>query len=375
CRMGEMNPRYPAVIINHRNYRENARQIISLCADHGIRVAGVIKGINGVDGIAEDMAAAGAAMIASSRMEQLRRAKAANTGLPILLIRVPMLSEIPELIQVADISLNSEIATLEALNREALRQGRTHRVILMADLGDLREGWWFDHDELVDAAERVEKEMPGLYLEGIGTNLGCYGSIMPTEDKMLYLAELAERVEKRIGRELDVVSGGATSSLMALYDGYMPPKINMLRIGAAILAGSLEDLRTVYGYDQLEELSCETAVLQAQIIELKKKATYPVGKRGVDAFGQRPDYVDRGERMRALIAVGRADYGDITDILPVMEGVEVIGASGDHTIVDVENAAEPLQVGDILTFRLRYSGILRLTDSENVRLYHIPADA
>ncbi len=367
--------RYPAVVIDHAAYRENARILIDRCAAKGIGVAGVIKGANATAGIAEDLASAGATMIASSRMEQLRRVKEAGVDLPLLMIRVPMLSEIPELIEVADISLNSELATLEALDREARLQGKVHRVILMADLGDLREGWWFDHEELVDAAERVEREMDGLYLEGIGTNLGCYGSVVPTRDKMDYLAELAERVEARIGRPLDIVSGGATTSLMGVFEDYMPAKINMLRIGAAILAGPLEDMRTCYGYRELDALSDEAFILHAQIIELKRKASHPVGRLGVDAFGQKPVYVDRGERMRALIAVGRADYGDIGDLIPMTEGAEVIGASGDHTIVDVEDVREPLQVGDVLRFKLKYSATLRLTGSENVRKYHLPVGA
>ena len=192
---------------------------------------------------------------------------------------------------------------------------------------------------------------------------------MATEDKMQELADLAIRVEKSIGRELEIVSGGATSSLMGVFGGYMPEKINMLRIGAAALAGSLEDMKTCYGYSEMDALRDDAFTLEAQVVEVKKKASHPIGQLGVDAFGKKQTYVDRGERTRALVAVGRADYGEISDLVPTIEGMEVIGASGDHTILDIEDVKEPIEIGDIITFKLKYSAILRITGSENVRRY------
>lgn len=345
---------------------ENTRILSGRCAECGIMVAGVIKGASGIVDVARAMVDGGAKMICSSRLEQLKRCKEAGIGVPLLMIRIPMLSEVEELIATADVSLNSEVEVLKALNAEALKQGKKHKVILMADLGDLREGF-FDHGELTAAAVLVENKMDGLVLAGIGTNLGCTGSVMPTEDKMLRLAELAEEIERSIGRELDIVSGGATSSLMGVFDGYMPKKINMLRLGAGLLCGPLEDMKMTYGYDQMDALNDDVFTLRAEIIEIKDKASHPIGKLGVDAFGQKPVYVDRGIRKRALIAVGRADYGDISDIIPIDEGVEVVGASGDHTIIDIEDAKKTYRIGDIMEFRLHYSAIMRLTGSENVK--------
>ena len=149
----------------------------------------------------------------------------------------------------------------------------------------------------------------------------------------------------------------------------MPDKINLLRIGAIIFCGPLEDLRTCYGRKEVDGLHDDVFTLQAEVIEVKTKATHPIGKLGVDAFGKRSVYVDRGMRRRALLAIGRADYGDIGDIIPQLEGAEVIGASGDHTILDVEDCKEPVRVGDVITFKVRYSAILSLTSSENVTKY------
>ncbi len=341
------------------------RTVVGWCRDAGIDVAGVIKATTGMASAALDYEECGAKWIASSRLEQLQRAKDAGVKIPLLMIRVPMISELGEMIKVCDCSLQSSLDTLKALEEEAIKQNRTHSVILMADLGDLREGF-FEKEELVAVAEYVENKLDCVHLAGIGTNLGCVGSVKPTEEKMLMLADWAEAVEEAIGRPLEVVSGGATSSLMPLFDGVMPAKVNMLRIGAVAYCGPTEDLRTCYGRKEVDVMSDEAFILEAEVIETNTKPTHPIGELGVDAFGKKATYVDRGRRRRAILAVGRADYGDIDDIIPQTEGAEVTMASGDHTIVDIEDCREEIRVGDVMRFRLKYSAILRLTASENI---------
>jgi len=357
----------PELIVDHEKLRYNMRTVVGWCRDAGIDVAGVTKVTNGMASVALDYESCGAKWIASSRLEQLARAKAEGVKLPLLIIRVVMLSELDEMVRICDYSLQSSLDTLKALEKAALKNDKLHNVILMADLGDLREGF-FEKEELVAVAEYVENRLDGVHLAGIGTNLGCVGSVKPTEEKMLMLADWAKAVEDAIGRPLEVVSGGATSSLMPVFDGVMPSKVNMLRIGAVSFCGPTEDLRTCYGRKEADVLSDEAFILEAEVIETNTKPTHPVGELGVDAFGQRPAYKDRGRRRRAILAIGRADYGDIADIIPQLEGSEVTMASGDHTILDIEDCAGPLHVGDIVRFKLRYSSIMRLTASENVTI-------
>ena len=357
----------PTLIVDHDNLRYNMRTVVGWCRDAGIDVAGVIKVTTGMASVALDYEECGAKWIASSRLEQLERAKEAGVKIPLLMIRVPMISELGEMIKVCDYSLQSSLDTLKALNEEVLKQGKTHNVILMADLGDLREGF-FEKDELVAAAEFVENKLDGIHLAGIGTNLGCVGSVKPTEEKMLMLADWAAAVEEAIGRPLEVVSGGATSSLMPVFDDVMPKKVNMLRIGAVAFCGPTEDLRTCYGRTEVAVMSDEAFILEAEVIETNIKPTHPIGELGVDAFGKKATYIDRGRRRRAILAVGRADYGDIDDLIPLTEGAEVTMASGDHTIVDIEDCKDPIRVGDIMRFKLKYSALLRLTTSENITI-------
>ncbi len=357
----------PALIVDHNALRDNMNTVAGWCRDAGISVAGVIKVTNGMASVARDYEACGASWIASSRLEQLVRVREAGVRLPLMMIRIPMISELADMVRICDWSLQSERDTLDALNREAARAGKTHNVILMTDLGDLREGV-FEEDKLTELAAYVENNLDSVHLAGIGTNLGCVGSVVPTEEKMLMLADRAGAVEREIGRSLEIVSGGATSSLMPLLDGVMPSKVNMLRIGALVYCGPLEDFRTCYGRKEADVLSDEVFILEAEVVELNTKPTHPIGELGVNAFGEKAVYVDRGERKRAVLAIGRADYGNIGDIFPQLEGAEVTMASGDHTILDIEDCVEDLKVGDVVRFKLRYSSILRLTASENVNI-------
>ena len=358
----------PSLIVDHEKIRENMKTVVGWCSDAGIDVAGVIKVTGGMASAALDYEACGAKWIASSRLEQLARAKAAGVKLPTLMIRVPMISELDELMQVCDYSLQSEFATLKAADEAAIKAGKIHNVILMADLGDLREGF-FDLEELVDVAKYTEEVLTGLHLAGIGTNLGCYGSVKPTKEKMEQLVRYAEAVEEAIGRRLEIISGGATSSMMPLFDGVMPERVNMLRIGALPFCGAMEDIKVCYGRTEPDVLHDDAITLEAEVIEVRTKPSHPIGELGVNAFGVKARYKDRGNRRRALLAIGGADFGSTDNLVPMLEGSELLGCSGDHTILDIENCKEIIKVGDVVRFKLRYTAILHLTMSENVNIY------
>ena len=48
----------------------------------------------------------------------------------------------------------------------------------------------------------------------------------------------------------------------------------------------------------------DTVKLVAEVIELKRKPSMPIGKIGKDAFGNTPVFEDKGIRLRAILAVG-----------------------------------------------------------------------
>ena len=356
---------YPQLEFDLALLRSNADAVISRCRGMGIRVCGVIKGVDGMPEAARVVRAAGAAELGTSRLEQVARCRAAGVPGPWLLIRIPGLTELPDVVALCETSLQSEWPTLLALEEECLRQNKTHRVIVMTDLGDLREGFW-DKKELVDVCERVERELPHVHLAGIGVNLTCYGSTKPTPEKMNELVGLARQVEQRIGRKLEIVSGGATSSFTLVHWGTMPAGVNHLRIGEAILLG--KDLQVDWGIRDMDYLRMDALTLRAEVVEVKDKPTYPIGEFAIDAFGRKPVYEDRGIRRRAILALGRADVGELESLIPREPGLTVIGGSSDHCIVDVEDCPRRLQVGDIVEFSLCYSHMLYATARSDMRI-------
>lgn len=362
--MKNLETRFPQVEIDLKKLKHNIDQAVQICGKQGIRLAGVIKGFTGIPEAAKQFADAGCEFIASSRLEQIQGAIDHGIKATYLLIRVPMLSEIEEAIRITDISLNSEIEVLKALNKEALKQGKIHKVILMIDLGDLREGFW-DKKELLDAALMVENELDGLYLAGVGTNLGCYGSILATPEKMNELIADAEMIEKEIGRKLDIISGGATTSFPLVLNGTMPERINNLRMGEGIILA--KDLKDLFRLD-MSFMNQDAFTLKAQIIEIKDKPSYPVGQLSFDAFGNVGVYEDRGIRKRALLGLGKVDVAYPDMIYPRDKGIEILGASSDHLILDIQDAERELKVGDIVEFDLCYATIVFVTNSPNIRI-------
>jgi len=357
---------YPRLLIYPQKIRKNAMILRETCIRAGIEPVAVIKGFNAQPVILQALFDAGYRCFCSSRLKQLAEAKKLFPEIQSMMLRIPMLSELGELVKIADISLNSEQAVLEALNKEAGRQKRKHQVILMRDLGDLREGQ-LDRESFYQLALQAEK-LPNLHLLGIGTNLTCYGSIIPSPENLGELAEDALRIESRIGRKLEVVSGGSTSSLPLLIHGGMPKGINQLRLGEALTVPC--DLID-YWQSPLEGLSNTGLILQAEIIEIGEKPTMPIGKKARNAFGSETLYEDLGCRKRALLALGVADIGDESKLIPMDPGVRILGASSDHLIVDIQDSKNIYHLGDVLDFQLHYKSMLFATASDEIEKFII----
>lgn len=357
-----MEKKYPRLEIKLSHIEKNIREIVKLCKNSEIDVTGVIKGYNGIPSVSKSFVENGCINIGSSRINQLKVMKDIDNNIETMMIRIPMLSEIDDVVKYSDISLNSEIVTIKEINDKCEKLGKTHKVILMFDLGDIREGYFYEK-EIIQVAKVVENDMKYVELLGIGTNIGCYGSIKPTVKNMNRLIEIAEMIEEVIGRKLEIISGGATTSITLVKDGVMPKRINHLRVGEEILLN--RDLVKYWGYE-FENMYDDNFILVAEIVEIKDKPSYPVGEIFIDAFGNIVEYEDIGIRKKAILAVGKQDFGDHTKLVPIDTNIQMIGSSSDHLIVDITECDETFKIGDTISFNLYYAAMLFTASSEYV---------
>ena len=249
---------------------------------------------------------------------------------------------------------------------EAKKQGKVHQVILMKDVGDLREGFW-EMDEMIEAAKFVEAS-ENLYLLGTGANIGCYGSVMATLPTMQKMVDAHKACEEAVGRKLDYISGADSTAFPRVLDGTMPEEINSMRLGELLIFGT--DLEDYYDTPTpfIERGAWKVA---AQVLETRVKASHPIGELGVDAFGNKPVYVDKGMRLKALIGVGRVDLVALDEMVPTLPGIDVLGGSSDHTILDITECPVEIKTGDILEFEIRYTGGVYATNSPNFAIEYV----
>lgn len=342
-----MNKRYPRLEINIKYQKENVEAVIRRCSKFNVNITGIIKGVNGMPEITKAFIEGGIKSIGTSRLEQIEELADNKQGISIMLIRTPMLSEIEDVIRLTDISLNTEREVILALDKEAKKQEKIHKVILMVDVGDLREGFW-DEEELLDVVSLIEDKLDNLYLAGVGTNVGCYGALEPTVETLEKLVVTADKIEARIGRKLDIISGGGSSSLMRIWDQDMPEKINHLRIGGEIMLSHTN--RVVYGYD-MSDLHYDSFRLKAEIVKVKTVTDQEGNKR-----------------KEAFLGIGLVDYCHADALYPVEKGIKIRETFDDYTVVDIEDDSKDYEIGDILTFALSYGALVYLTKSRSVKL-------
>ena len=351
---------YPALVTDLNKLKHNAQFLRTKCQAHGIDIMAVTKVFCAEPALASALVEAGVTKLADSRVSNLARIK----DLPVekVLLRLPMISEAAEVVRYADLSLNSELATLKALSSAAKQQNKRHQVILMVDLGDLREG---ELPENLMALAKDAMALDNIDVTGLGVNLTCYGGVMPDAVNLGQLVQLASEMEDTCGIQLKWISGGNSSSLYLLDRNEMPGAVNLLRLGEAIVLGR----ETAFG-DVIEGTHTDIFTLEAEIIELKEKDSMPKGTIGMDAFGNHPTFEDKGRMLRAIIAIGKQDVNP-SALIPLDKRIEVIGASSDHLLMDFTKAAGDYKVGDIVKFNVEYGALLNLWTSHYIHKRNI----
>lgn len=355
-----MERTYPCIDINLNKIAHNTHIISSYCNNKGIDIAAVSKVFCAEIPIVKTIIDTGIKIIGDSRIENLEKIK--NLNCKKMLLRIPMESQADKVVRFSDISLNSELDTIKELSHSAKELGICHKIILMIDLGDLREGI-LEKDVLQNVSEILKLDNIELY--GIGTNLTCYGGVIPDENNLGRLVTLKNKIEQVFNVKLKVVSGGNSSSLQLVLNGKMPEGINQLRIGEGIVLGR----ETAFG-KHMDNCYNDCFIIKGEIIELKEKPSVPIGNIGMDAFGEKPFFKDMGIMKRAILAIGKQDIS-IKGLIPLDEKINVLGGSSDHLILDITHADNKYEVGDIVDFRPDYGCLLAAMTSPYIAKYYI----
>ena len=324
----------------------NARVLVKRAAGRNISITAVTKAMLGAPELGRALEEAGASGLGDSRIENIERMRAAGIDTPMLLIRSPMPSQVDRVVRAGVMSVNTETQVLTALADAARRSGRVHEVMLMVELGDLREGVM---PARLNHTVRHVLSLTRLHLGGIGANLACRSGIEPSAENMDELSNLVESVETEFGIEIQNVSGGNSANLDWALGPNPVGRINNLRLGEALLLG-----REPLHRRAISGLHTDAVILAAEVIESQRKPSKPWGRPGQNSFGETLEVEDRGEIWQTILAIGRQDT-DTTD-LQAPDGVDILGASSDHLITETRDRMNP---GEELRFEPGYSALLR----------------
>lgn len=300
--------------------------------------------------------------IHDSRISNLKTIKEINPEVQTVYIKPPAKEIIEDIIRYADVSMNTEFYTLQELSDEAVRQGKTHKAIIMVETGDLREGVMGDN--LIHFYSKVF-ELPNIEIIGLGTNLNCLHGVMPSPDKLVQLSLYKQIIELKFNKKIPWISGGTSVTVPLLLNSQLPKGINHFRLGEMLFFGL-----DLFKNETIPGMNDDVFELYAQIIEISEKPMVPYGELAANPQG---DVLQIDEELfgktsyRAILDVGLLDI-DPKYLIPIEGGLEldVVGASSDMLVLDLGENSNKHKVGDFLSFRLRYMGALSLLNSSYI---------
>jgi len=295
--------------------------------------------------------------IGDSRVSSLKTIKKINPKLVTMYLKPPSSAYIKSIVKYADISLNTEFATIIKLNEEAKNQQRTHKIIIMIEMGELREG--VVREKLLEFYAKVFN-LTNIKIIGIGTNLGCMYGIEPTFDKLIQLCLYKQLIEIKFKRNLHLISGGSSITLPLLGKGKVPLEVNHLRIGEAIFLGT-----SPLNNKKFCNLSTNAFEFDANIVEFKKKERTPDGVIGEGNVGHAQLHTESLEGIKEHKAV--VDFGvvdvDINDLKPKDHGVQFVGTTSDLTVYSLGKNPTEYKTDNYLRFSPDYMAVARLMNS------------
>lgn len=346
------------ITINPEVLRHNIDVIDGWMTKHGANWTLVTKVLCGHADTLHVLQKLGVRSMGDSRIDNLQAIERIVPNFESWYLRLPHLSAVPRIVAAADVSLNSEIEIIKAINQEAGRQNRVHRIIVMIELGDLREG--ILPGSLVEFYKQIF-ELPHIEVIGIGANIGCLAGAVPNKDQLMQLALYRELLELKFERKLPMISAGSSSVLPLLLEEQVPKAINHFRIGEAVFLGT-----DLINGGTLPGLRDDAITLEAEIIEIKEKNLVPMGDTSLitpfesDIPNDENAEANPSRRgYRVIVAIGQLDT-DVAGLTPRQPGFRLAGASSDVAVLNIGENDAGLKIGDSIQFGVNYSALLRL---------------
>lgn len=349
------------ITLNKEALAQNYHSLDKLMTRKGVEWAPVLKLLCGHREFVSAVLELGPRVICDARLTNLKTAKTIDPEVKTIYMKPPPTKSVKTVIEYADVSMNTEFKTIEMLSDEAVKQGKQHEIIIMIELGDLREG--IMGSNLIRFYEKVF-ELPNIKVAGIGSNLNCLSGILPTEDKLIQMSLYEQLIEAKFGEKIPWVSGGTSVILPLLSQGQVPEGINHFRIGETLFFGN--NLLTEELFDGMRG---DVLTLYGEILEVTEKPKVPIGAAGANPSGDvlKIDPDDYGKtHRRAIVDIGLLDVAKPEFLQAKDSKVELIGASSDMLILDIENSDKNYKVGDIVPFRMSYMGALRVMNSRYI---------
>ena len=345
---------YKAKLEHNYNYLKN------LFLKNNIEWGVVTKLLCGNKLFLEQLVKLGVKEMHDTRISNLKTIKSISENIQTVYIKPPAKRSISNVIKYADVSFNTDLYTIKMLSEEAVKQNKKHKIIIMIEMGDLREGVMGDN--LMDFYEQVFM-LPNIFIIGLGTNLNCLNGVMPNQDKLIQLCLYKQLIEVKFNREIPWISGGTSVTLSLLMNKQIPAGVNHFRIGEALFFGN--DLFTGKPFKGMET---DVFKLYTEIIELYEKPLVPIGEQGENVAGYVPEYdeSDYGKTtFRAIIDIGLLDINP-NFLMPEDSKLNIIEASSDMLVVDLGSNPQKYKTGDLISFNLRYMGALGLMNSSYI---------
>ena len=338
----------------------NFEYLNNLFEEHGIKWSVVTKVLSGNKKLLTELLKLDINQVCDSRVTNLKIIKGLKPEVETIYIKPPAKRAIPGVIKYADISLNTELETIKMLSAEAQKQNKTHKIIIMLELGELREG--VKGEDFVDFYESVFNQK-NIEVIGLGANLNCLYGVLPNRDKLLQLSLYQQILEAKFNKKLPYVSGGSSVTIPLIFQKLLPEGINHFRVGETLFLGT-----DVYNDIPLEQMSNNIFMLYSEIIELIEKPIVPEGEMGTNLEGDTYTFEDKdiGETtVRAIIDIGLLDV-EIKHLEFVDKDITIAGASSDVIVIDLGDNEKQYKVGDVIEFKLDYMGTLRIINSRYI---------